>query len=481
MNESLFFYDLETSGFNPREQRIMQFAGQRTDMQLKPIGKPENHLLKMTDDILPDPDAVLLTGITPQQTISEGMTEVEFLKIFHDQIAIPGTIFVGFNNIRFDDEFMRFLQYRNFYDAYEWHWSDGRGRWDLLDVVRMTRALRPDGIKWPFDSKGQPANQLGLLTSINKLEHANAHDALSDVLATISLAKLLKEKQPKLFEYLLNYRDKKKIAELVNRAEPFVYTSGKYANDYEKTTLAVKVVDHPKKAGALVYDLRHNPAEYLDMSASELAKLWTHFCKERPCTHICLPVKTLQYNRCPAVAPIGVFDESCQKRLDLNLSTASKHLKILLSSDNFANKLIDAVDILDKQQQIRLIDDEQDVDARLYENFISDKDKTLMMAIRAAGSDEIKNIDIKFDDSRLEGLLPLYKARNFPNSLTDEDRIVWEKFRQRRLLSGKQTSKAARYFDRLAQLASEDNITDEHKYLLEELQLYGQSVLPVDV
>src|SRR3989344_5067621 len=167
MSSSLLFYDLETSGFNPREQRIMQFAGQRTEMQLKPIGEPFNYLIKMTEDILPDPDAVLLTGITPQSTIADGITEVAFLKIFAHEISIPGTVFVGFNSIRFDDEFIRFLHYRNFYDAYEWHWADGRGRWDMLDVVRMTRALRPDGIKWPFDSSGVPANRLELLTAIN--------------------------------------------------------------------------------------------------------------------------------------------------------------------------------------------------------------------------------------------------------------------------------------------------------------------------
>src|SRR3989344_8461513 len=149
MSSSLFFYDLETSGFSPREQRIMQFAGQRTDMQLKPIGKPHNYLIRMTEDVLPDPDAVLLTGITPQMTIADGLTESDFLKIFSKDISVPETIFTGFNSIRFDDEFMRFLHYRNFYDAYEWHWADNRSRWDLLDVVRMTRALRPEGIKWP--------------------------------------------------------------------------------------------------------------------------------------------------------------------------------------------------------------------------------------------------------------------------------------------------------------------------------------------
>lgn len=458
----------------------MQFAGQRTDMLLNPIGEPYNFLVKMSDDILPDPDAILLTGITPQMTISDGITEAEFLKIFSEKISTPGTVFTGFNSIRFDDEFIRFLHYRNFYDAYEWHWLDGRSRWDLLDVVRMTRALRPDGIKWPFDSSGAPANRLGLITSINGLDHDKAHDALSDVMATIALAKLLLEKQPKLFNYLLQYRDKKKVAELVTAGEPFVYSSGKYPSEYEKTTVVVRVADHPKKSGALVYDLRHDPTPYLSMSAPELATLWTHFCKDRPCVHPRLPVKTLQYNRCPAVAPLGVFDESSQKRLKLKITTAEKHLKILTGDKNFSERIIEAVGLLDVQQQAKLINDDHDVDSRLYDNFTDSADKTPMRVVRSAGAQELKNLEVKFKDERLSKLLPLYKARNFPSAMSDDDRAEWDKFRERRLMGGKTNSRAARFFNRLEQLAASEELTPDKKYLLEELQLYGQSVLPVE-
>src|SRR4051812_47445094 len=109
MAASFFFYDLETTGFSPRSGRIMQFAGQRTDMELKPIGEPVNVFIKLTPDVLPSPDAVLVTGITPQQTITVGLTEAEFLKLFFERVVTPDTVFAGFNNVRFDDEFMRFL------------------------------------------------------------------------------------------------------------------------------------------------------------------------------------------------------------------------------------------------------------------------------------------------------------------------------------------------------------------------------------
>ena len=320
---TFYFYDLETSSVNPRTGRIMQFAGQRTNAKLEPVGEPHNILIKLTDDVLPDPDAILITGITPQQTVTDGVSEVEFLKTFYEEIATPSTVFVGFNTVRFDDEFMRYLMWRNYYDPYEWQWKDGRSRWDMLDVVRMTRALRPDGIKWPFAPDGRPTNRLELLTSLNDLEHEHAHDALSDVHATIAVAGLIRGKQPKLFDYLLNMRDKRRVAALVERNEPFVYSSGKYASEWEKTTAVVRLGDNPKKQGALVYDLRHDPAEFLELSAAELVERW-RWARDEDAPRR-LPIKTLQYNRCPAVAPLAVLDDASKQRLDLDDKTIARH------------------------------------------------------------------------------------------------------------------------------------------------------------
>ncbi|HEX7368235.1 MAG TPA: exodeoxyribonuclease I, partial [Candidatus Saccharimonadales bacterium] len=269
VDSSFFFYDLETTGIRSRECRIMQFAGQRADMDLNPVGEPFNILVKLTPDVLPDPGAVLLTGITPQKTLDEGITEAEFLKIFERDIATPDTVFVGYNNVRFDDDFMRCTLYRNFYDPYEWHWKDGRSRWDLLDLVRMTRALRPEGIQWPLSGDGKPTNRLELLTKLNGLDHAQAHDALSDVLATIAVAKLIKGKQPQLFKKLLGLRGKKAVQAFLKENKTFVYTSGKYDNQYEKTTVVQLLQAGSDKEGALVYDLRYDPRPFAKLSPAE--------------------------------------------------------------------------------------------------------------------------------------------------------------------------------------------------------------------
>ncbi len=451
----------------------MQFGGQRTDMNLKPIGEPVNVLIKMAPDTVPSPDAIMITSITPQKTLADGITEAEFVNLFLSDIAKPDTIFVGFNSIRFDDEFMRFLLYRNYADAYEWQWKDGRSRWDILDVVRMTRALRPEGIKWPVDSEGKPANRLEMLTSINGLSHVGAHDALSDVNATISLAQLLRQKQPKLFDYLLELRNKKKVADVANSNSMFVYSSGKYPSEFEKTTLVTKLADHPKKQGVLVYDLRHDPAPFMSMSAEQLVEAWRW---KKDTTEPRLPVKTLQFNRCPAIAPLGVLDNECKKRLKIDMSEVQSNLKKLQTKqEDFVAKLNKALEILDKQQQTRLLADQIDVDERLYDDFVGDKDRLILQKTRKAKPEDLTELGKQYTDKRLQALMPLYKARNFPKYLTDEERVLWDSHSKTRL-----AKQLPAYFARIDEIAKMPGLTDNKKYLLEELRLYGESILPVD-
>ncbi|HET7320552.1 MAG TPA: exodeoxyribonuclease I [Candidatus Saccharimonadales bacterium] len=480
MAASFFFYDLETSGFSPKDARIMQFAGQRTDMDLNPIGEPVNVFIKLTPDVLPDPDAVLITGITPQQTLTEGLTEAEFLKYFYDEVVQDDTIFMGFNTIRFDDEFMRFLHYRNFYDAYEWQWQGGCSRWDLLDVVRMTRALRPEGIEWPFAPDGKPSNRLEYLTKVNKLDHEKAHDALNDVYATIAVAKLIREKQKDLFEYLLQNRKKEKVKAIVDSGKPFMYTSGRYPGEYLHTSAAILLGRHSEQDYALVYDLRYDPAPYLSMSVEELVEKWKW---KKDSTETRLPVKTLKYNRCPAVVEGVVKDEEVLKRLQLSRADIQANMaKLLKDPQPFVVKLFKAVALMDAEReklQTALVGDETTVDGKLYDNFFDRHDKDLMRVVRGAKPDELSGLNLGFHDNRLDALLPLYKARNYPQALTTEERVKWDAFVQSKLFAGGTSSRLAGYLARLQTLAA-GNVTDAQRYLLEELELYGMSIVPAE-
>ena len=477
MDKSFYFYDLETSGISARDARIMQFAGQRTDLNLKPIGVADIFYIKLTPDILPDPDAVLITGITPQKTLTDGISEAEFLQYFYKNIATPGTIFTGFNSIRFDDEFIRFLNYRNFWDAYEWQWQNNRSKWDILDVSRMTRALRPEGVEWPFDSEGKPSNKLELLAKANKLNHSQAHDAASDVEATMALARLIKQKQPKLFDYLLSMRDKKHVEELALKPEPFVYTSGRYSGENLKTTAAITVTTHPTQKGAvLVYDLRVDPTKWAKLAPNQLAKYFVYGKSE---DEERLPVKQLQFNRCPAIAPLSVLDSDSQERLKLDLITIDTNMKSLLEFSDFGKNLQEAIKLAEQQKQAALIIDIDAVDSQLYDGFFNDDDRDKMQIVRQADKNALADLNLNFSDNRLEKLLLLYKARQFPQSLSADEQKQWDDYRQRKLLAGEAASEFARYANRLNELATKESLTQEQSYLLEELKFYAESIMPI--
>lgn len=487
MAKSFYFYDLETSGINSSKNRIMQFGGQRTDINLKPVGEPDNILIRLTDDVLPEPDAILIHGITPQKTKAEGISESQFAKYLITQVSTPDTVIVGFNNIRFDNNFIRFLLWRNFYDAYEWTWKNGCSTWDLLDVVRMTRSLRPEGIKWPFDpAQGKPSNRLELLASINKLDHDSAHDALSDVKASIAIARLIQSKQPKLFDYLLNLRDKTKVEALVGKGDPIIYTSGRYPSELQKTTIAVAVAPHPEGRGMFMYDLRVDPTPFLAMSTKELSEAWqyrpmkavkgaTSHKKEEPY----FPIKLLSYNKSPAIAPLSVLDDASAVRLKLDREIIAQNLQQLRTAKIFGQSIASASEIVYPKHLPELVIDELRVDEQLYDGFVNGVDKTKMSVVRAADPEQLADLQVDFTDDRLKVLLPLYKARNFPQSLTGDEQVRWEKFKTKRLLGGGQASPAAGYFKRIEELGKQPQMNKEQKYLLEELMLYGESILPL--
>ncbi len=446
----------------------MQFAGQRTDMELNPVGEPFNVMVKLNDDTLPSPEAVMVTGITPQSTLSEGLTEAEFAQFLQAEVFTTDTITVGFNSVRFDDEFVRHLFWRTFRDPYEWCWKDGCSRWDILDVVRMTRALRPEGIKWPVDAEGKPTNRLELITKLNGIEHAKAHDALSDVEALIDVTKLLKAAQPKLFTYLLSMREKKAVQKLVSLEDkqPFVYTSGRYDIEFAKTTVAFPLTS-AQNGNVAVYDLRIDPTRYIAMSQQELVKkLFAPWEERKREDFIAVPVKALQFNRCPAVAPLGVLEQSDGwKKIGLTIEQVEAHKRILLANPDFAERLRMALEGKPEYPA------NKDVEAQLYDGFVDGRDKIRIESVRNADAKSLADFHPQFEDSRLPELLLHYKARNYPSSLSEDEVAKWDIWRAERLMA-----QLPAFMQSLQRLANTES--DDKRFILEELQLWAEAIMP---
>jgi exodeoxyribonuclease-1 len=468
MNEPTFlFYDLETTGLNPRADRIMQFAAQRTTLALEPIDEPYNLIVALTEEVLPNPFAILTTGITPQQSRREGMTEEQFVKIVQTQAFTPGTIAVGFNTVRFDDEFMRHSFYRNFFDPYEYTWSNGRSRWDLLDIIRMTRALRPEDIVWPVKDDGTPVNKLELITKANNISHEQAHDALSDVIASIDVARLLYKNQPDLFKFLLKLRDKKEVAKIVDHhnPKPFVYSSGKFGSKYNFTSVCVPISEPDSEGRVVVYDLRYDPTDYDDMSVEDLrGAMFAKYDARQAEGFKPFPGKRLAFNKCPAVAPLGVLRHDDQERIQLDIETIQRHLATL-GNAKVKQTMVDALK-RDKDYPAN-----SDVDGALYDGFFGAGDKATIEAVRNATPLSISKINPHFSDPRLPELFLRYKARNMPGALTENETAQWETYRAERIATDMPA-----FVKALDQAFIGANPRDLS--LLEDLQLWAQSIMP---
>lgn len=473
---TFYFYDLETSGVSPKHSRVMQFAGQRTDENLQPIGQPDDLLIRLSQDVLPDPEAIVLTGITPQTTLADGLTEKEFLDYFNENISEPDTVFLGFNTVRFDDEFMRYLQYRNYFDPYEWQWKDGRSRWDMLDVVRMMRALRPDGLEWPVSIDGTPTNRLESLAAVNGISHINAHTALADVNALIELAQKIRDAQPKLFTYLCEMRGKKRVAELVMNGQPFLYTSGSLESQHEKTSVAFACEQLPDGSGAIIFDSRYSPEKWLTASDAELldSLAWKPDRKQEDK----LPFKTLQFNRCPAVAPLGVLDDASKKRLSIDLEACKSHIQELTSHPELITKISRAILAKKAEYQTAMFPDETSPETKLYDGFFSDQDRSKCAKVQRFKKEDIASFIPDFADIRLNGIWPLYKARNYPKLLSVEEKSAWEQHVERQLFDGGDKSAYSKFLERLAKVAARDGLNKDQLYVIEELKLYAESIAP---
>ena len=478
--KTFFFYDLETSGFSPQNDRIMQFAGQRTDENLNRIGEPVNILIRLNDDVLPSPSALMVTKISPQKTVEEGYTEAEFAKMLVEEYFTPDTVIVGYNNVRFDDVHIQHLLWRNFYPPYDWQWKDGRSRWDLLDVVRMIRALRPEGINWPFvvnEGTGEKfaANKLELLTKENGILHENAHDAMSDVDGLIDVARLLKEKQPQIFDYLFKIRSKNEVQKLVNleNPKPFVYTSGRFKVKFEKTTVAFPIAP-AKNQNVIVWDLRFSPEKFIDWSEDQILENITADFETRSSDDFePIAAKILQYNKCPAVAPMGVLTEENRQRLKIDLAEIQKNLDVLRKNPHFAENLRSAFERRSEVFQDKSSAEKPAPEARLFEGFVSKSDDIKIEAVRNSTDRELADFHPDFADERLTDLLLHYKARNFPKSLSSQEKELWEEYRVENL-----QKMMPNFMKEFQEIANNQNLNSQEEYILEEIKLWLENILP---
>ncbi len=430
MPASFLFYDLETFGKDPRTTRIAQFAAIRTDADLNEIDAPISVYVKPAEDLLPSPGATLVTGITPQQALRDGIHEAAAFALIQDEMARPETCSLGYNSLRFDDEFIRFGLFRNFYDPYEREWRGGNSRWDLLDVLRMAHALRPEGLAWPRNEKGDPSFKLEHLAEANGVREGDAHEALSDVRALIGLARKLKAAQPRLWEYALRLRDKRFAASLVDVAAmtPLLHVSQRYPATRLCAAPVLPIARHPRIDNRiLVFDLTQDPQSLLERDADDIAATLYLRAEQLPEGVERVALKELHLNRCPALMAWHHLRQPDFERLGIVPDEVESRVKQLQAVGPALAEKVRRVFAKDEMRSA------SDVDASLYDGFLAEGDKRLFQDVRTTRPEALSHRSIPFRDGRLPELLFRYRARNWPETLSAEERERWDDYRRRRL------------------------------------------------
>ncbi len=423
---SFYWHDYETFGIDPQRDRACQFAGIRTDEDFNIIGDPLTIYCKPAEDCLPHPEACLITGITPQIAEKNGVCEAEFVRQIFQQMAHPSTCTLGYNNLRFDDEVTRNLLYRNLYDPYAREWQNNNSRWDLIDVVRACKALRPKGVEWPNHDDGSPSFRLEQLTQANGIEHESAHDALSDVYATIEIARLIKTRQPRLYQFLFEHRQKHKVENLLKlgQMQAVVHVSGMFPSRQGCLAVVVALCRHPENSnGIVVYNLSVDPEPLLTLDVAEVRQRLFTAANQLPDGVERMPLKTVHINKCPVVAPLSVLRPEDAERLHIDLAKCQRHLETISNTPGLSEKI---------QQVFCRTDDftpSEDPDLMIYSGgFFPQSDKNLMSKIREANEEELKQITPDFTDKRLPEMFFRYKARNFPHILTMNENLKWKEY-----------------------------------------------------
>lgn len=472
-DETFFWHDYETSGTDPFRDRIWQFAGQRTDLDLEPVGEPVSLFCKPARDNLPHPEAVLVTGLTPQHVDRDGLGEAEFTARVHQQLAEPGTCGVGYNSLRFDDVFSRNLLYRNFYDPYAREWQHGNSRWDIIDLARMAFALRPDGIEWPQREDGAPSFRLEDLAAANQLEQRRAHDALSDVEATIALARLLKQRQPRLWSWYLGLRRKRRVSDLLDipARTPLVHVSSRYPAERGCLSIVAPLAQHPSIGNqVIVYDLAVDPTELISLDADAIADRVFTANKDLPDGVERIALRTVHINQSPALAPLSVLQGVDTDRIGLDIERCLRHAKRVQAIPELAPK---ARQVYAAQTGGN---DSPDPELALYAGFLPDADKRKLEQVRGTPPAQLGDSGIEFRDPRFATLLARYRARNWPDTLDADERARWREFARRRLEDDTETTSLTltQYFQRLQELRSERPSTDAA--LLDQLEAWGREL-----
>lgn len=382
---SFVFWDTETTGINSAFDQILQLAAIRTDDDLNEIDRFEVRS-RLLPYVLPSPGALRVTGLTIDDLLDEAHPS-HYEMVCRIQSAFGSwcpSVFIGYNSLRFDEEFLRQAFYQCLHAPYVTN-TGGSKRADALALVQTAALLHPNSIAVPLNEKGKPTFKLDRLAPANSFEHANAHDALADVEATIFMCKLVKDRCPAVWERAVRFASKDTVSSFVDDADAFVLI--------EPTRQAAKVVTalgtHPAQ-GNLTYcwNLEIDPRPYHGLDDAELV---------RELGKSGSPLRKLKKNAAPPLcslddAPSHIVAEDQRELFE-------KRGRWVVADRAFVARVIAAAVKLEKEYP-----PSPHVERQIYNGFWSAADSRRITAFHQADWTERGAIADQIEDARLSWL-----------------------------------------------------------------------------
>ena len=402
------FYDFETCSSNTSYGQIIQAAAVLVNDNFQELDRYEGRC-KLSPGIIPEAMALLVNKTTPKMLKETNLSHYQMIRQMMEKFnKWKNSIFIGYNSIEFDEEFLRRTLFKNLEYPYLTV-TNGNERGDLLGLARAAHLYYPDCIKTPISDRNNPLFKLEKLAPMNNIKHNEAHSAIGDVLATIEIAKLLNKKAPNVWKASLMTTNKDKFFEIIKNETLFCtnFFYGGKAIPFVLTYLCTHPWSYP-----FCFDLKADPTYYFKLSKKELKK---EIFDVKPKV-----MRTIKHKKHPIIMnpSYGVnFDNYKQ----LGLAKLKERAKLIRNNKDFANKVSAILedDINEKNE----LDSQLDVYAEesIYKKFATNEDNKIMSEFHKTNWEEKFSVIQKFKDERFQyfGKKILYEEN--PDSLPKEE------------------------------------------------------------
>ena len=416
------FYDFETSSSNKYWGQIIQIGAILTNDNLDELDRFDARC-RLSPGIIPEAMALIVNKTSPTMLKKSNLSHYEMIRQFVDTLKKWGkATYVGFNSIEFDEEFLRSTLFQTLEYPYITS-TNGNNRGDMLSLARAANLYYPKTLKNSVNEKGNDVYKLDQMAPLNGIDHGNFHSAISDVVATLGIAKLIAEKAPNVWKASLMTLDKNKTLDLINNEAYFC--TNEYFYGKSRPYIQTFVCQHPQYQWPLCFDLRHDPNIYLNMTIQEL----TTAMKKQPKF-----IRTVRHNKHPVIMNPKYGDKFEEYKI-IGSIKLKERAKLIKDNKEFADKIstIKRLEFEEKEQsksQEDLYEEES-----IYTKFTSTEDNKIMPEFHSVNWDKKLSVISKFKDERLKyfGKKLLYMEK--PELLTKEDYNLIHKDIARKLLS----------------------------------------------